>query len=77
MQEYVRVSRLYKGRVGRQGSGGGDDSDDGVLIGVGHGAGGQGRVLDVVGDEGSVVSVKVVVFCFVGASSSNSVLKVG
>ena len=64
MQEYVRVSKLYKGRVGRQGSDGGDD---GVLIGVGHGVGGQGRVLDVVGDEGSVVSVKVVVFCFVVA----------
>ena len=36
-----------------------------MLIGVGHGAGGQGRVLDVLGDVGSVMSVKVVLFCIV------------
>ena len=52
--EYVRVSRLYGKAVGRHGSVGGGA---GVLVGVGHGVRGQGRVLDVLGDVGSNVSV--------------------
>ena len=36
-----------------------------MLVGVGPGAGGQGRVLDVLVDVGSVMSVKVrfILYC--------------
>ena len=40
--------------VDRHGSVGGGA---GVLVGVGHSVGGQGRVLEVLGDVGSNVSV--------------------
>ena len=50
--EYVQVSRLYRRGVGRHGSVGGGA---GVLVGVGHGVGGQGWVLEGLGDVGGDV----------------------
>ena len=52
--EYVRVSRLYREAVGSHDSVGGDA---GVLVGVGHGVGGQGRVHDDLGVVDSNVGV--------------------
>jgi hypothetical protein len=52
--EYVRVSRLYREAFGSHDSVGGGA---GVLVGVGHGVGGKGRVHGVLGVVGSNVSV--------------------